>query len=95
MNQVMQMKKRKKVIGLLKKAENEKNKVATQKSLFPIRNQLLEPVNKEQKTVKDSKNAIMEELAGKLPHESFEKYVNVELKEMFVTKTTHYAVQKT
>ena len=36
----------------------------------------------------------MEELAGKQPHESFEKYVNAELKEMIVTETNRYAAQK-
>ena len=86
--------KEKKVIGLLEKIENEKNKVTTWKSTLPIRNQLLEPVKGESKTVNDSKNAIMEELAGKQRHEAFEKYVNAELKEMIVTETNRYAAQK-
>ena len=86
--------KEKKVIGLLEKIENEKNIVTNWKSTLPIRNQLLEPVKGESKTVKDSKNAIMEELAGKQRHEAFEKYVNAELKEMIVTETNRYAAQK-
>ena len=86
--------KEKNVIGLLEKIENEKNKVTTWKSTLPIRNQLLEPVKGESKTVKDSKNAIMEELAGKQQHEAFEKYVNAELKEIIVTETNRYAAQK-
>ena len=36
----------------------------------------------------------MEELAGKQPHESFEKYVNAELEKMIVKETNHYAAQK-
>ena len=36
----------------------------------------------------------MKELAGKQPHEAFEKYVNAELKEMIVTETNCYAAQK-
>ena len=44
--------------------------------------------------MKDSKNATMKELAGKQPHEAFEKYVNAELKEMIVTETNCYAAQK-
>ena len=77
----------KKVIGLLEKIANEKNKVTIWKSTLPVSNQLRELVNGELKTMKDSKNAIMEELAGKQPHEDFEKYVNAELKEMIVTET--------
>ena len=48
--------KQKNFIGLSEKIGNEKNKVTTWKSTVPIRNQLL-------KTVKDSKNTIIEELA--------------------------------
>ena len=36
----------------------------------------------------------MEELTGKQPHEAFEKHANVELKEIIVTETNHYAAQK-
>ena len=72
---------------MLEKIANEKNKVTIWKSTLPVRNQLREVVNGELKTMKDSKNAIMEELAGKQPHEDFEKYVNAELKEMIVTET--------
>ena len=36
----------------------------------------------------------MEELAGKQPHESFEKYVDAELIEMTVTETNRYAAPK-
>ena len=79
---------------MLEKIENEKNKVTTWKSTLAIRNQLLGPVNGESKTVKDSKKNIMEELAGKQPHEAFEKYANAELKETIVTVTNRYAAQK-
>ena len=40
------------------------------------------------------KNEFVEELAGKQPHETFEKYVSAELKEMIVTETNLYAAQK-
>lgn len=79
---------------MLEKIANEKNKVTIWKSTLPVRNQLREVVNGELKTMKDSKNAIMEELAGKQPHEDFEKYVNAELKEMIVTERNGYAAQK-
>ena len=36
----------------------------------------------------------MEEMAGKQPHEAFEKCFNAELKEMIVTETSRYAAQK-
>ena len=78
--------KEKKVTGLLEKIENEKNKVNTWKSTLPIRDQLLEPVNDGSKAVKDLKNTIMDELAGKQPHKAFEKCVNVEMKDIIVTK---------
>ena len=71
---------------MLEKIENENNKVNTWKSTLPIRDQLLEPVNGGSKTVKDSKNTITEELAGKQPHKAFEKCVNVEMKDIIVTK---------
>ena len=72
---------------MLEKIANEKNRVTIWKSALPVSNQLRELVNGELKTMKDSKNAIMEKLAGKQPHEDFEKYVNAELKEMIVTET--------
>ena len=70
--------KEKKVIGSLEKTGNEKNKVTTWKITLRKRKQLLETINSKSKTVKDSKNAILEELAGKQPREAFEKYVNAE-----------------
>ena len=79
--------KEKKVIALLEKIENEKSKATTWKSTLPIKTQLLEAVNSELKTVKDSKNAIMEKLSK---NEAFEKYVNAEVKEMIVTETNRY-----
>ena len=36
----------------------------------------------------------VEELAGKRPHETFEKYASAELKEMIATETNLYAAQK-
>ena len=72
---------------MLEKIENEKSKATTWKSTLLIKTQLLEPVNSELKTVKDSKNAIMEKLSK---NEAFEKYVNAEVKEMIVTETNRY-----
>ena len=57
----------------------------------PITNVL---ANGKLKTVKNLKNVTMEELAGKQPHEAFEKYVNTELEKMVVKETNHYAAQK-
>ena len=56
---------------------------------------MLEPVSSKWKTAKDPKNAIMEEMAGKQPHEAFEKYFNAELKEMIVTETSAMLLKRT
>ena len=85
----------KKVIALLEMIKFEKNKVTTWKTTLPIRNQLLQPVNGESKTMEDSKNAIMKKIAGKQLCAAFEKYVNAELEEMIVTETNHYALKRT
>ena len=83
--------KEKKVIGSLKKTGNEKNKVTTWKITLPKRKQLLETINSKSKTVKDSKNAILEELAGK-HHVKLLRSMSTQ--NFIVTETNRYIAQK-
>ena len=55
---------------------------------YPAKVQLLEPINRDSKSIKHTKNDNANNLTGKRPHEIFEKFVNAELKTYNTTRNT-------
>ena len=65
-----------------------------QKEHVPAKNALLSAINDELGKIKEAKIRIVSTFAGKDLHETFEQYVNAELKAMIVEETNRYAAQK-
>lgn len=59
----------------------------------PTRSKLLQPVENTSKPTTDAKNAVVDRLEGKDPHEVFQYFFNDELKECIITETNRYASQ--
>ena len=51
-------------------------------------------INDELGKIKEAKSCIVDKFAGKDPHETFEQYVNAELKAMIVEETNQQAAKK-
>ena len=75
-----QNEKEKRMLELLKDAEEGKSKPKSRNYKIPAESQLLGPTYKELKSIKHAKNNIVNNLSGKHPHKSFEQYLNAELK---------------
>ena len=58
---------------------------------IPVKNQFLEPINKESKSIKRAHNDIVNNLAGKHLHDIFKQY---ELKLKILEETNRYAAQE-
>ena len=58
------------------------------------KSQFLEPINKKSQSIKDVKNDIVNNLAGRNPHKIFEQYENAEMTLKFFEKTNRYASPK-
>ena len=71
--------KEKRVLELMKYVEERKSKPKSWINKYPAKIQLLEPINRDSKSIKHAKVDIVNNLTGKCPHEIFEKYVNAEL----------------
>ena len=65
-----------------------------QKEHVPGKNVLLSAINDELEKIKEAKSHIVDKFAAKGPHETFEQYVNAELKAMIVEETNRYAQKK-
>lgn len=55
---------------------------------------LVTAINEKSKSIKETKNNVIDKFAGKEPHEIFQQYVNCEIKEVVVEETNRYAPQK-
>ena len=64
------------------------------KEHVPAKNVLLSAINDEPGKIKEAKSPIVDQFAGKEPHEIFEQYVNAEIKAMIVEETNRSAAQK-
>ena len=65
-----------------------------QKEHVPAKNALLSAINDELGKIKEAKSRIVNKFAGEDLHETFEQYVNAELKAMIVKETNRYAAKK-
>ena len=65
-----------------------------QKEHVTAKNALLSAINDELGKIKEAKSRIVDKFAGKDLHETFEQYVNAELKVMIVEETNRYAAKK-
>ena len=65
-----------------------------QKEHVPAKNALPSAINDELGKIKEAKSRIVDKFAGKDLHETFEQYVNAELKAMIVEETNRYAARK-
>ena len=77
---------------MLKDTESQKD-IQMKWLNISIRNNLLEPIVGVSKNIKAKKNAAIETLEGKQPHEIFEYFVNQEMKEMILEETNQYVSQ--
>ena len=75
-----QNEKEKRMLELLKDVEEGKSKPKSWNYKIPAESQFLGPAYKELKSIKHAKNDMVNNLFGKHPHESFEQYLNAELK---------------
>ena len=65
-----------------------------QKEPVPAKNALPSAISDELGKIKEEKSCIVDKFAGKDPHETFEQYVNAELKAMIMEETSRYAGNK-
>ena len=75
------------MLELLKDVDECKSEPRGWMNKIPVKNQFLEPINKESKSIKHAKNDIVNNLAGKHLHDIFEQYVNAELKYKILEET--------
>ena len=82
------------MLELLKDVEECKSKPRSGMNKIPTKNYFLEPIKEKSKSIKHAKNDIVNNLAGKPPHEIFEQYLDTELKLNILKETNRYTAQK-
>ena len=78
-------------IEILKEIERCKTNKMKWKEHAPAKNGLLSAINNEAGNRKEAKSRIVDNFAGKKPHEICEQYVNTELDAIIVEETNRYA----